>query len=443
MRKGFFTSRLHVAVLACLLLLYPVVSDAGEALTLDQAFHTALTESPLVARSRQDVEAASQGRRAARGKRLPRIDLYARAVRLSDPQVVIPIKSFNMKTPPAFSRDQYGAGVTFRLPLYEGGRLKRAVTVAEFSREISKSGLRLTTQDLLADVTNIFNRILYLKGLTAAEEETLTALKKAREDAALKLKVGRIAPVDLMRIETQVAEQEQALIQSREDQRRSQQTLALLLGWKPSREPEAVGTLAPPAPGSVPTEDEIAKTLIEKRPDIQMAIGKVRKAAATVEMIRGLHLPSVDLVTDYGKKTGSGGQGGEEVWSGGVVVNLNLFSGGTISAQAAQAEARLSAAEEELRQAKLKARTEILHALSGMREARHRFEVAASARKTAEETYRIEDLRYRKGDGTVTDSLLAQGAWLSARANELAALFDMQKAVVDYRLAAGTIDEGL
>jgi len=412
-------------------------------LTLDQALQTALTESPLIARSRQDVEAAAQGRRAAQGKRLPQLDLYARATRLSDPQVVIPIKSFNMTTPPVFSRDQYGAGVTFRLPLYEGGRLKRAVTVAELSREISESGLRLTRQDLVADVTNIFNRILYLKGLISAEQETLTALKKARDDAEIKLKVGRVAPVDLMRIQTQVAEQEQALIRSREDQRRSQETLALLLGWKPSREPEAVGKLTPPEAGSVPAGDEVVDPLIEKRPDVRMAIREVRKAETTVKLVRGLHLPSVDLVADYGKKAGSGLEADEEVWSGGIAMNLNLFSGGTITAQAAQAEARLSAAEENLRQAKLNARTDLLHALSTMREARHRFEVAVSARKTAEETYRIEDLKYRKGAGTVTDSLLAQGAWLAARANELAALFDMQKAVVDYRLAAGTIDEGL
>jgi len=433
-------SRPMLAVLSCLILLHPVTSDAGETLTLDQALDAALTQSPLIASSRSDVEAARQGRRAAQGRRLPQVNLYARATRLSDPQAVIPIKSFGGE-PPVFSRDQYGAGVTFRIPLYEGGRLKNQVTVAELSRAISESGLRLTTQDLIADVTNVFNRILYLNGLIAAEEETLSALEKSRDDAAVKLKVGRIAPVDLMRMETQAAEQKQALIQSREDERRSRQTLALLLGWDPSREPEAVGTLSPPDPGTVPAEGVKAEAIIENRPDVQRAIREAKKAEADLELAKGLHLPSVDLVGDYGKRAGSSGEGDEEVWSGGVAMNLNLFSGGAIAAEVGQAKARLVAAEEDLRQTRLNASTEVMHAVSNVRESGHRFEVAASARATAEETFRIEDLRYRKGAGTVTDSLLAQGAWLAARANELSALFDMQKAAVDYRLAAGTIDE--
>jgi len=416
---------------------------AEEVLTLERALDIAVHQSPLLTSRRNAVLAAGEGRRATFGRRLPQVNLYARAIRLSDPQVVIPIKSFNMKTPPIFSRDQYGAGVTFRIPLYEGGRLRRQVTVAELSRAISASGLRLTTQDLMANVTNVFNRVLYLKGLIAARQETLSALGKARGDAALKLKVGRIAPVDLMRIETQVAEQKQALIESREDEIRSRQSLALLLGWDPSREPEVAGVLVSPDPSAIQSGDLTVEELVENRPDVQRSVREVRKAEAALKIAEGRNLPSIELVGDYGKRAGSGGKGDEEVWSGGVSMNLNLFSGGTLSAQVAQARARLVAARENVRQARLNARTEVMHAVSNVREAKHRFEVAVSARKTAKETYRIEELRYRKGAGTVTDSLLAQAAWLSARADELAALFDMQKAVVDYRLATGTIDEGL
>ena len=147
------------------------------------------------------------------------------------------------------------------------------------------------------------------------------------------------------------------------------------------------------------------------------------------------------MVAGYNGAAGRDLIGDEDRWSAGLSLDMNLFSGGTISAEVKQARATLAAARQRKRQAELNARTEIVHAISNLREARHRLQVAASARATAEESYRIEELRYRKGSGTVTDSLLAQAAWLESRANELAALFDVQVAGVGYRLAAGTIDQ--
>lgn len=83
---------------------------------------------------------------------------------------------------------------------------------------------------------------------------------------------------------------------------------------------------------------------------------------------------------------------------------------------------------------------EIKDALSRIKEARHRFETSRIALNTSKESFRIEELKYETGAGTITDSLLAQAAWLRTRANMLQALFDFHDAVADYRLALGTID---
>jgi len=417
-------------------------SFAGDSLTLDQAIQIALHENPLLSKSQNELVASEEAGKGARGRLLPQISGYTDYSRLSDPAVVVPIKSFG-GMPPTFSRDQYRAGITVKIPLYEGGRLWTQISIAKFSKMISEANLRFTTQDVIANVTNIFNRILYIKSLVKAQEETLSALEKARDDAEVRLKVGRIAPVDLMRIETQVAAQRQSLIESREDERRSRQTLALLLGRDPSSEPDTIGTLSPPDTAAVQGTEAQLEEAIKNRPDVQRALREVRRAEANVRLVKGLHLPSLDLVGDYGRRAGSGFEGDEEVWSGGITVNLNIFSGGVISAQVREAEAKLLAAKEGLREAGLNGRTEVLHAISSVREARHRFQVARSVTSTARETFRIEDLKYRTGAGTITDSLLAQSAWLTARASELSAMYDMQKAVVDYKLAAGSIDKGL
>lgn len=428
-RRLFFRA-LSLVLLGCWLACAPI-AQAKTVLTLEQAIATALSQSPVLGASRYEMSAASEASRSATGRLWPQLDAYAGYQRLSDPAAVAPIKT------PVFSRDQYRTGINLKIPIYHGGRLRGLTAIADIEKAIAKTSFEFKAQDLVSNVTNVFNLILYLKALRHAQQETLAALRKARDDAALKLKVGRIAPVDLMQIDTQVATQEQALIKTREAERRARQSLAMLLGWEPRREPDAQGTLTP---AQIDLSGEDVARMIEDRPDVRRARNEVRKAEAAVKIARGAHLPSLDLVGDYGRRAGSGLEGNEEVWSAGVSLTLNLFSGGTISSQVREAKHRLMAARENLRATRLRAQAEVLQAVSSLKEAEHRLILARTAKKTAAESYRIEELRYKTGAGTVTDVLLAQAAWLNAQTSELAAIYDHQAAAVSYRLATGKIN---
>ncbi|NPA95390.1 MAG: TolC family protein, partial [Thermodesulfobacteria bacterium] len=186
----------------------PVPKQAASlSLTLPQAISMALRESPLLASSQDDVTASRHRARAAKGALYPRVDAYSSYRRLSDPAAVVPIKSFG-GTPPTFSRDQYSAGLTLKVPIYQGGRLRTGVDIAKVAKTMAKERFRLTKQELIYNVTNVFNQILFLDDLIKAQEDTLDALKKLRADSKRRLDVGRLAPVDLLRIDTQVAEQE-------------------------------------------------------------------------------------------------------------------------------------------------------------------------------------------------------------------------------------------
>jgi len=433
---------LFILIFIFAVIVQPVSSFAGKCLTLDKAISIALEKNPLITSKKNEVTASGEGKRAAWGELLPQINSYGSYSRLSDPVAVTPAKSAS-KPPDAFSRSLYRYGVNLKLPVYEGGRLWAQVSIAGFSKAISEANLRFTRQDIIANVTNIFNRILFLKSLIRAREETLVALEKLQKDAKTRLSVGRIAPVDLMRIETQVASQKQALIDTREDERRSRQTLGFLIGTDPSSLPDAKGILLPPS--KYPITDRMNRKfdeIIRNRPDVRRGIEEVERARAEVRFARGYHLPSLDIVGDYGRRAGSGFNGDDTVWSYGLNISFNIFSGGVISARVGEAEAKLLSAKNRLHNTKLNARTELLHAVSLLRSARHRFKVARDIEATAMESFRVEDLKYSRGAGTITDSLITQAEWLSARANELSALYDIHRAIVAYKLAAGIIDRG-
>ena len=429
----------------CLLfLLLPINGMAADhhALSLHEAIAAALRNNPLIKARGAEVAGAVEGEKASKGELLPRLDAYTGYQRTSDPVVVVPIKGFNT-TPPTFSRDHYQAGIAFSLPLYEGGRRWTRITAAELSKAIADQELTFSRQETIANVTNTFKQILSLQELETAQQQSLDALKKARDDVDRRLELGRAAPVDLMKMDAQVAREEQDLIHTREAARRSRQLLAALLGRNPAVLPAVAGKLSSDVPPLPEADEETLAAMVEKRPDIRKTAREVELAAANVKLQRGYHFPDVALTGDYGQRAGSGLNDSEEVWTAGVNVRFNVFNGGVISARVRQAEAGLAAARERLRQQKLAAMTEIQQARSRMREADGKIAMALKTIQSARESYRIEELKYRTGAGTITDSLLAQAAWFQAEALKAEAVYELEKAVVDYRLATGVIEEGI
>jgi outer membrane protein TolC len=414
------------------------VSGWSETLSLDNAIETGLSESPLLKSAGHEVKAAFHGKQAAMGEFMPRIDAYAGYMRGSDPAAVVPIKEFGGRSP-VFSRDHYSYGLAMTIPIFEGGRNWTRLSLAEISEAISRESLHLSRQELVAGITNTFNRILYLEELVKSRNTVLEAVKKARADVKVRLDVGRVPPVDLMHMDTRVAFDEQALTSAMEESERTRRLLARMLGREPSWSFEPIGVLGEPSDNDTPLALSID---IENRPDIRKARKQVELARKQVELMQGYHLPTLALSGDYGRRAGSGFEGDEEVWQAGVGLTFNLFSGGAVEARIHQARASALAAEEKLRQARLVAMAEVENAMSAIRESRKRFVAAETALESAREAWRIEKLKYDAGAGTVTDCLLAQASWSDAAASRLGALYAYHAALVAWRLAAGIIDAG-
>ncbi len=417
-------------------------------LTLQDAVEIALSASPTVKVKQAELTSARQTSRAVKGRLFPQVNAYVGYSRLSDPVAVVPIKGFGGNLP-YFSKDLYRSGINLTLPIYQGGRLRADLKKSDLEEKAQEKSLKSFKEDLVAQVTNAFYSILYLSALLDAKNTTLSALNTQRENAHLALKLGRIAPLDLMEIDTQIASQRQEIVGTREALSRMHQHLATLLGLSPLKAFEVKGDLELEGKRLFETmrfileSDELAlcdkamDELIDQRADIQQAERQLRAAEQALKAAKALHLPSLELVGDYGRRAGWGFTGDEEVWSLGINLNLNIFSGGAISAKVAQAQARLAAARQRLRSLRLQASSQILSAISSFKEAVARLELSRSVQDTAYEAYRIEKLKYEKGAGTVTDMLKAQAAWDQAKDSMIRALYDRVSALTALRLYTG------
>ncbi len=415
----------------------PAKADSSlPSFTLDEVLQKVLSNNPSLGAVEHDGKASRYVEKAARGRRWPRLDAYGVYTRYSDPVAVVPIKSFG-GTPPVFSKDIYATGIHGTFPLFRGGMLKADEKSAAIAREQWRHEAERLRQVLAAEASDLFYGMLYLEKVLEAQEDALKALRKTRDDAALRVELGRVPPLDLMEMDTQMAAQEQEIVTTKEEIRRTKQRLARLMGLSPGSKFMVDGTL--PAEAVHREEMERWKQAIVHRPDLSKAKKEMEKAQAELLKAKGARLPAVDLVADYGRRAGSGLEGDEEVWSAGLSVTLNLFSGGALAAKVSEAREKELAAKKRYEALLLQAESEVLAARSALEEAGARLRMARKAEETAKEAFRIEKIRYRVGTGSVTDLLAAQAAWRNARARSIGALYDRVRAVTAFRLATGAI----
>jgi outer membrane protein len=427
----------YVPTLLIFLLLFfakDLSANEGTLLTLKDCINIALKQSPLIRTSELDIDASSEGYKASRGAILPRLDLNASYLKENQDIPFIPAQS--TKIPAKFSDEVYSWNISMKIPLYEGGRLWSQINVSSVEKEIQGLKRDFTIQDVIANVTNTFNKLLQLKELRSAYQKSVEALERQRENTSLLVKTGRAANIELLRIDVQLANERQNLIKTEEAMNRTKNTLAFLMGIKSIEGIEVSGSLEKNERLESVNVDE----LIRARPDVLLLEKRVAQSKIKVDIASSKRYPSVSLVGNYGNRAGSGMNDREEVWEAGVVASLNIFDGGITSAEIRREKILLEKAKEELRQTELRARLEIENALSLLKEAEERLKASEKAVAQSEEALRIEELKYKTGAGTITDVLLAQSAMSLSNANYYQALYDYNTAITEYKRAAGILE---
>lgn len=409
-------------------------ADGGKTLTLNECIDIALKQSPLIKSSNLDIEVSREALNISKGSLFPRLDLSASYFKENQDIPYIPAQS--PKIQPKFSDQVYSWNLNLRMPIYEGGRLAGQVNISEIEKVIQSSRNEFTIQDLIANVTNTFNKILQLKKVKDANIKSVEELERQKKNIELLVKAERAAEVELLRVDVQLASEMQNLIKTDEAISRLMNTLALFMGVDVRNIRDVTGSLR--AKEKIVVEN--VDVLLTSRPDIVALSKKVEQSKIRIDVVSSKRYPSVSLIGNFGNRAGAGFNQREEVWEAGVIASINLFDAGIISAEVRREKALYQKAEEELRYAKLKARVEVDNALSLLREAEQKLTVAEKAVAQSEETLRIEELKYRAGAGTITDVLLSESAMSLANANYYQALYDYNSAITEIKKATGTIE---
>jgi outer membrane protein len=186
------------------------------------------------------------------------------------------------------------------------------IKISKKNREISDVQFRQTVINTLATVKNAYWELIYAIDNQSAAQKSLDLARKLLQENEIRVKVGTMAPLDVVSAQSEVAGREQGLIVAENALANAEDQLKRYIF--PEDDPVMWSTrIVPtdrPSAEPMPVDMEAAvKNALENRTDMIAARKSLEKDDMTLRLARNQLLPQVDLTAGYG----TAGAGGTEL----------------------------------------------------------------------------------------------------------------------------------
>ena len=407
-----------------------------EKISLHKAIEIALANNPALAAEKGEVAAAAARKDAAVSRALPKISARTSYTGYVNEQPLVSIGGNPQGQ--AFSDEISSARLLLDMPLFTSGRISSGIRAAKLQRKASSQNLARTGNQLVFDVSSVFYGILSQRQVIDSLQASRKALQEHLKDVKNLIDNDKATKVDRLRTEVRLANVREELARARNRLKIKRHTFRNLLGLEYSgKNLNLVGELRF-TKRTPPSFKKVLKKAYQNRKDYKAAKREVEAKAKRVDAARAERWPSLGLEAVYGERRDVNDTStAEDVGSVGVALTIPIFEGGLISADIREQKAELTAARESLRKLRLQVRLDVQTALSNLESARERVRATEKAVAQGKESLRIERLKHRVGEATISDVLDAQADLLESQTNYYRALADYNTASAELDLAIG------
>lgn len=389
-------------------------------------------------------------------------------------------------------------GISATLPIDISGQIRTAVDQARFQEISTRLDINRARNQIVLDVKNAFYDVLRSQALLTVANETLQNAQDRLSETEKKLAAGVVAPFDVLRAQTDVANAQQQVITANTSISLSLATLNSAMGLDidsplsitatgavdtppgvdppsafvppkaPENLPEVDNNTPPPAAASAPPAvtqptavvtdpiklgadyTGVVQEALRLRPEILEGDANIAAARQGIRLARRSVLPTLGLSGGYNYTPDAGGFA-PKTTAGQAVISLNfpLFEGGLARAREKEARADVATAETNRRQSVDLVVLEVRQSYLNLLQARDRVAVANRALAQAREAYRLAKVRFdagvsqAQGVSPLLELSDAQNALTQTENNQVNALYDynnnrsrLDKAVGRYAFVA-------
>jgi outer membrane protein len=427
-----------------ILFLGTVVANAQEPLrlTLASAIEHAVTHNRDLAGSRLTIETADAQITEAYSNALPSIGLNARYTQNIKKQVFYFPGPDGVVRPIEIGQNMdLSADLTVNQVLYSSA-IGTAVEAAETYQQISRQQLRTKTSDIVLGVRRAYLAAQLAREVLRVNETLLTNTEENFRSTSVLYKAGLRPEFDAIRAEVQLANQQPAVVQARDNYQLALDHLRVLLGVDEDRAVEITEELVRPASLEVvePTVVEARRILEENNPTLKALSLSTEVNRDLIDLRRSDYMPTVAAFGTLRLASAADKPADLDLHTiafAGINVSLNLFNGFRTDAQVRQAELALMQSEHTYSQVANALKTQLESTLRKISSARQRIGVSDKTIEQASKGYRIATTSYKAGTGTQLQINDADLALAQARLNQLNAVFEYNVALAELEQLLG------
>lgn len=353
-------------------------------------------------------------------------------------------------------------------PLFKNFKVdsvRQQLATSRKDREAADVQLRSTIAVTTRNVKNAYWDLAYQLDNLKAQQQSLDLSKRLLADNEKRVQIGTMAPIDVVEAQSEVARNEESVIVAEAGIKQAEDRLRALIFdpatpdfWTMSLEP--VDTL-PFQPQAVDLDGVIRRALAN-RTDVQLARNSLERSDINIRYFRNQVLPEINAQASY-SSTAVGGavlspltsfpitgpvsrsilseRGFSSVlgdilssayptWTVGVTIAYPIGTS-TTEANLARAKLQLAQAEVQVKNLELQVTAQVRDAARQVQTNHKRVESARAARALAERRLDAEEKKFAAGIQISFFVFQAQRDLAQARTNEIRALADYNKSLVD------------
>lgn len=414
---------------------------AGEVLTLDEAYRTALKNSPSYLSSRRSVISSDNRQLLVRAGFMPSVSSelsYKRSTLNSAPSpwlsdAVLSTMSGDKQDSDSFNN--YSLSFTLSQTIWDFKTYDNYRS-ADHTLQSARLDAENAANSLFLSVVQAYFAVISADASVILNRESVSQMEKRFETAKAQVENGVRTPVDSLRAEADLASARLNFIKAKNTREMAVKNLAAVIGLTPDTPLE----ITPDATvEDVPAGDigPLTEQALSHRPDYRSVKEKMAASRLSLAAVSGDYYPQFKANAGFS-------YGGYEFdalkynWYVGASMSWNLFNGLSTTTQRKDAENSLAILELSLRSIELSIRYELEQALVALREAREKMGPVETLFRAAKSALELADQRFNQGLGTITEVSDAQVFYQQAATTRTQALCDLEVAKARVRKALGT-----
>jgi len=333
---------------------------------------------------------------------------------------------------------------TYTQPLFRNLRIdstRRSLQITKVSRDISDVQLRATITNTLSNVRNAYWDYVYAVQAVDVAQESVNLANQLVKDNQTRVEVGTMAPIDVVQAQSQSATARQNLATAVQARDTAELALKRLLvsgtqdaNWSAHLDPVDRPDFSPEP---IDVQAAVRRALSE-RTDLDIARKNEEQNNVTLKYLNDQMKPQLDVVGTYGLV----GLGGAQYTYPEGTTGINRVPNGSIPGAFGDALSSLFTTNYPRWTAQLnfsyplgysaqQVATDVTNAAINVQSGIERVQAAQAARELAQKTLEAEQSKFEVGMSTNYNVILTQRDLSTAQINELQAVLNYRKSLVE------------